>query len=73
MNNKLKRSIKAAGLVIGVYGLLVLLAVGILSIPKERAGDIFTGTVLAVSTYFMYRAALDYIEWKEREKGDSIL
>jgi len=64
---------KAAGLVIGVYGLLVLIAFAILSIPKERAGDIFTGTVLVVSTYFMYRAALDYVEWREREKGDSVL
>jgi len=64
---------KAAGLVIGVYGLLVLIAFTILSIPKERAGDIVMGTVLVVSTYFMYRAALDYIEWREREKGDSIL
>ena len=73
MNNKLKRSMKAAGLVIGVYGLLVLIAFTILSIPKERAGDIVMGTVLVVSTYFMYRAALDYIEWREREKGDSIL
>ena len=73
MNNKLKRSMKAVGMVLGVYGLLVLIAFAILSIPKEWAGDILIGTLLAGSTFLMYRAALDYIEWREREKGDSIL
>lgn len=73
MNNKLKRSMKAVGMVLGLYSLLILIAFAILSIPKEWAGDILIGTLLVGSTFLMYRAALDYIEWREREKGDSIL
>jgi hypothetical protein len=69
MNNKLRQGLRAMGLVIGVYGILTLLAVGILSIPKEYGPDIIMGFIFGVCTYFAYRMALDYVKWREENSG----
>ena len=68
----MKRKIKAVGLVLGFYGVVSLVAVGILSIPEsfiEKHGtNIMLGGFFLLGSYMCYKAALDLLEFREEEK-----
>jgi len=73
MNNKTRQKLRAIGLVVGVYSILALLAIGITSVSREMLGNIVLGLGTIVCTAMAYGAALEFVKWQERDKDDKVL